>query len=40
MFYRKENMNKSSITNARDLLLRCKSKYVIVLDGVLLDIRE
>lgn len=33
MLYRKENMNKSSITNARDLLLRCKGKYVIVLEG-------
>ena len=33
MFYRKHNMYQEKINNALDLLLRCKGKYIIALEG-------
>ncbi len=33
MFYRKTNMYKEKISNAGDLKLRCKGKYVVCLEG-------
>jgi len=32
-FYRESNMHKAEITNAMDLKLRCKGKYMICLEG-------
>lgn len=33
IFYREKNMHHSEISNARDLFLRCKGKYIIALEG-------
>lgn len=33
VFYRKENMNNKEIRNARDLTMRAKGKYIIILEG-------
>lgn len=33
VFYREHNMHSEEITNSRDLRLRCRGKYVIVLEG-------
>ena len=33
VFYREQNMHKTSCSNARDLKLRCKGKYIVTLEG-------
>ena len=33
VFYRKENMNNATIRNSIDLRMRCKGKYIVILEG-------